>query len=72
VNKNLLESKMKLHGDTQSDLAEALNISLARCNAKINEYNGAEFTQGEISIMRNRYHLEPQEVDNIFFAPKVS
>jgi hypothetical protein len=64
-------SKMKLFGDTQEILAEVLGISLSRLNAKINETNGAEFKQSEIRFFRNRWNLTPEEVDQIFFAPKV-
>ena len=32
VKKNILTSKMKLFGDTQESLSEALNLSLARTN----------------------------------------
>ena len=71
VNKNLFVSKMKLFGDTQEILAEALGISLSRLNAKINETGGAEFKQSEITFFRNRWHLTPEEVDQIFFAAKV-
>lgn len=72
MNKNLLISKMKLFGDTQADLADALGISLARTNAKINETDGAEFNKREIGIIKFRYHLTAEEVDAIFFALKVS
>ena len=72
VNKNLLISKMKLFGDRQEDLANALGISLSRTNAKINETDGAEFTLSEMRIIKFRYHLTAEEVDAIFFAPKVS
>ena len=72
VNKNLFVSKMKLFGDTQEILAEALGISLTRLNAKINEVDGAEFWQHEILFFRNRWHLTPEEVDQIFFTVKVS
>ena len=68
MNKTLLASKMKMFGDTQLQLSQALGLSLARTNAKINETDGAEFTQGEISIIRFRYQLTPEEVDSIFFA----
>ena len=64
-------SKMKLFGDTQQILADALDMSLSRLNAKINEINGAQFRQNEIKFFRNRWHLTPDEVDQIFFAPKV-
>ncbi len=72
MNKNLLESKMKLLGDTQSTLADAIGISLSRLSAKINEYEGAEFTQGEINSIKERYQLSADEVDCIFFAKAVS
>ena len=68
VNKNMFISKMKLFGDTQNSLAEALGISLSRLNAKINETDGAEFTQGEIKKIKIRYHLTAEEVDAIFFC----
>lgn len=66
--KNLLISKMKLFGDTQESLAKALNLSLARTNAKINGTNGAEFTMSEIQIIKIRYNLTPEEVDEIFLS----
>lgn len=61
-------SKMKLFGDTQEILATALGISLSRLNAKINETDGAEFKQSEMRFFRDRWHLTPEEVDQIFFA----
>lgn len=66
----MLVSKMKLFGDNQIDLANALGISLTRLNAKINETDGAQFVQREIATVRLRYHLTPDEVDQIFFAQK--
>ncbi len=72
MNKNLLISKMKLFGDTQADLAAAIDLSLTRTNAKINETDGAEFDAGEIKIIKIRYHLTAAEVDAIFFGGFVS
>lgn len=72
MNKNMLESVMKLHGDTGTALARFLGIARSTFSAKINETNGAEFTQSEISKIKWRYSLKPDEVDNIFFASKVS
>lgn len=72
MNKNLFVSKMKLFGDTQETLGKAIGVSLCRLNAKINETNGAEFTKGEIAAIKVRYHLTAEEVDMIFFTPKVS
>ena len=68
MNTRLLKSKMVLFGDTGSELAEALGISRQQLSAKMNETNGAEFTQGEIKIIKTRYDLSCTDVDEIFFA----
>lgn len=68
MNKNLLNSVMAKFGDNQSKLAKLLGISLSRVNAKINE-NNAQFTQSEIAEIRRHYHLSPDDVMEIFFAP---
>ena len=62
----MLVSKMKLFGDNQENLAVALDLSLTRTNAKINNTDGAEFTQDEIRTIMNRYDLTPEEVVQIF------
>lgn len=67
MKKNLLESKMKLHGDIQSDLAEAIGISLQTFNKKLNGTDGGQFTQSEIQKVKERYNLTSKEVDEIFF-----
>ena len=72
MNKNLLESKMKLFGDTGGSLAEALGISRSTFSTKLNESNGAECTQGEIGVIKRRYGLSAKEIDLIFFTEKVS
>ena len=72
MNKALFESKMKLHGDNQSKLADALGISLTRFNAKLNQTDGAQFTQGEIQKVKERYNLTSDEMDAIFFNEVVS
>lgn len=68
MNKNKMVSVMKLHGDTQESLAEAIGISVQRLNAKINSTGGAEFTMSEIRAIKIRYNLTSQEVDEIFFC----
>lgn len=72
MNKNLLESVMKIHGDTGTTLSQFLGIARSTFSAKINETNGAEFTQGEISKIKEKYLLDANEVNNIFFESKVS
>lgn len=72
MNKLKLESIMKLNGDTGTSLAEYLGIARSTFSAKINETNGAEFTQSEISMIKERYSLSAEDVVSIFFTPKVS
>ena len=72
MNKKLLESKMKLYGDTNESLAKALGISPQSLSAKKNGTKGAEFVQGEMMAIKGRYGLSAEEVDLIFFAAEVS
>lgn len=72
MNKNLLESVMKAHGDTGTSLSQFLGMARSTFSAKINETNGAEFTQGEITKIKMKYNLGAEKVDNIFFDEKVS
>ena len=72
MNKRLLEAKMKLFGDTGNILAEYLGIARTTLSNKKNESLGAEFTQGEILAIKDRYHLTAEEIDQIFFDKQVS
>ena len=71
MNTNKLRAKMALYGDTGNALAEAIGLSPQRFSAKLND-NNAEFTQGEIQTIKDRYNLSAEEVDEIFFNLKVS
>ncbi len=59
---------MKLHGDTQQMLADAIGISIQSLNAKINGTNGADFNVSEIRAIKIRYDLSAEAIDNIFFC----
>lgn len=72
MNTSLLKSKMVLFGDNNTTLGKALGISYQTVSAKLNNTNGAEFTQGEILSIKKRYRLTPEEIDEIFFNQKVS
>ncbi len=72
MNKKSLELKMKAFGDTGTSLAEYLGMARSTFSAKINEKNGAEFTQGEIKDIKKRYCLSAEDIDEIFFDMKVS
>ena len=67
MNKRMLESKMKLFGDTNDTLARALGISPQSFSSKKNETNGSEFKQSEIDAIKKRYSLTPEELESIFF-----
>ena len=68
MNKNEFISAMKRHGDRQSDLADAIGLSRTRLSAKINEKNGASFSQPEISAIKRRYDLSDRDIVIIFFS----
>lgn len=70
MNKNGLLAKMVLNGDNGSTLSEYLGISRGTFSAKINETGGAEFTQKEIMMIKDKYHLTAEELDSIFFTPE--
>jgi len=72
MNKAKLKSLMVLHGDTNLSLSAELGVSAQRFSMKINESHGAEFTQNEISIIKQKYKLTGDELAEIFFDEKVS
>ncbi|GHV06441.1 hypothetical protein FACS1894217_05130 [Clostridia bacterium] len=72
MKKNIFISKMKLFEDTNESLAQFIGISQSRLSAKINSWNGAEFTQSEIQKIKDRYNLTVEEMSEIFFTAKVS
>lgn len=71
MNKKLLRSVMILHDDTNAALAKYLGITEQSLSNKINE-NGTEFKQSEIARIKERYNLDCDMVDRIFFAEEVS
>lgn len=71
MNKRELMAAMARHGDTGGSLAEYLGMARSTFSQKINE-NGTQFNQGEITMIKNRYNLSPEEIDAIFFAEVVS
>lgn len=72
MNVKLLESKMKLFGDTNATLAEYIGISQQSFCAKKRETNGREFNKGEIEKIAERYSLTANEIVAIFFTCQVS
>ena len=71
MNTKLFKSIMVLHDDTNASLAKFLGISEQSVCNKINE-NGTEFKQGEIAKIKERYNLDAEMVDRIFFAKDAS
>ena len=70
MNKQKFVGIMYENGDNQGKLAEAMDISLSRLNAKIN--GSGEFSQSAIQLIKDRYDLDADKVDEIFFTPPVS
>ena len=68
MNKQRLESVMKLHNDNGQPLAQYLGIARQTFSNKLNETRGAEFTQGEIRLIKEKYNLSAEEIDTIFFG----
>ena len=66
MNSNILKSKIKLNEDTQEELAEYLGITNSTLSFKINGKN--DFLRAEIQLIKQRYNLTPQEIDQIFFS----
>lgn len=67
-----LKSIMVLNRDNQQDLSKYLGISPQRLSLKLNEKLGAEFTQTEIALIKQKYNLTPEDIDSIFFKLDVS
>ncbi len=72
MNKRILESKMKLHGDTNASLANYIGISPQSLSSKKNGTRNADFTRSEIDKIKVKYSLTAEEIDQIFFDTKVS
>lgn len=64
---NSLEMKvtMKRNQDTLEKLAEALNVQISGVSARVN--GKIDFRAKEIAVIKERYHLSPEEVCGIFF-----
>lgn len=65
MNSNILKSKIKLNKDTQENLAKYLGITNPTLSLKINGKN--DFLRAEIQLIKQRYNLTPDEIDQIFF-----
>lgn len=72
MNKYKLEAVMKLNQDTGQTLSDYLGIARQTFSNKINKTRGAEFTQNEICLIKERYHLSANDIDEIFFDSTVS
>lgn len=66
MNKKWLEAEMKRFGDTGSTLADALDISEVTLSRKKN--GESDFTRGEMAIIKKRYALSADMIDQIFFT----
>ena len=65
-----LKGKLVEHELSQKKAAEAIGVSLTRFNAKLNAYDGAEFSLGEVRALRDLLSLSAEQVDEIFLPKK--
>lgn len=65
-------SIMVLHGDNQKKLASYLGISQQSFSAKINEKGSAEFSKSEMTLIKEKYNLTAEQINDIFFNNFVS
>lgn len=70
---NIKELKIEMlrHDDTGESLAKALGVTRQTLSRKIH-CDGTDFTQGEITTIKERYQLSSDRVTEIFFADVVS
>ena len=60
-----LREIIEKHNDTLEDLAKYLDIAYPTLSNKMNQH--VEFKQSEIRKIKQRYNLNPVEIDSIFF-----
>ena len=70
MNSNLLKSVIVKNGDTITRLAEAMGLPASALSQRISGL--IEFRRNEINFIKNRYHLNSDDVDEIFFEELVS
>lgn len=70
MNKAKMKAVMVLNGDTQEDLAEALNLPVSGVNARIN--GKIDWRLSEMVKIIQRYHLKDTETADIFFEQEAS
>ena len=65
MNKELFKSIIILNKDTQGDLANYLDITQGTLSFKLT--GKADFTRSEIKKIKDRYNLNPEQINEIFF-----
>lgn len=66
MNSQKLKGLIVANDGNQQTLADAMEISLSRLNAKINGWDGAQFTRDEMLFIKRRYKLTVKQFDEIF------
>lgn len=71
MNSYFLKGHMDKHGDNMESLAKALGLHSGTLYIKMHGGSGkrvAQFTQGEIKAIAERYKLTPDDIAAIFFS----
>lgn len=63
--KNRLKEVMSLYDDNFTELAKFLDLSYQSLNKKLNGH--VDFKRGEIKQIKERYSLDAEQTDYIFF-----
>ena len=69
TNSNELRAAMTRKGMTQEQVAEALGVTTATLNYKIN--NKREFKTSEVKALVDLLEIKKEDIDKIFFANNV-
>ena len=71
-NLNYIELKVEMlrHSDTGQELAKSMGIGYQTLSDK--KKKKKDFKRSEIEFIKERYELNPERVDEIFFANTVS
>lgn len=64
-NKNELRSVMARHGETATDLANALGTSYSNLSKKMNAIS--DWTVTQVYQLKRHYNLSAEDIDRIFF-----
>lgn len=70
MNEYEFNAMLARQGKKQEDVAKLLGVSISTVSRKIR--GESEFKSGEIRMIKLAFGLSPEEVDLIFFSPRLA